>query len=280
MNSEQITSKNNPRVKGIRKLRARGERDRTGTFFVEGIRQVVEAVQSDFEVIELIVASELLRSELALNMLDEQAHQGSAVMDVTGEVFASISDRDHPQGLAAVVRQRQPALSDLEVTDSGIWVALESISDPGNLGTILRTADAVGVSGVVLVGQSTDPYDPTVVRASMGALFTQPVVRTSAVELLDWAQTNQIGIAGTSPAATMDYSETDYPSPLLLLMGSERHGLSQRLLDSCDHLVRLPMVGRVDSLNLAVSTGVMLYEIFHRRRAAKSEQRVPGKPTV
>ena len=267
MASELISGRSNSRIKAIRKLRTRPERDRTGTFLVEGIRQVSEAIQSGAEILELLVAPDLLRSPFAIEQVDGQIARGTPVITMTGDVFATISERDRPHGLAAVVRQRWEPLTEITLTPDSLWVASESIADPGNLGTILRTADAVGASGAILLGQSTDPFDPAVARASMGAIFTQRVVRTSTSDLLKWARQNKVQLVGTSPDATVDYHDVDYPSPLVLLMGSERHGLSQDLLRASDLLVRLPMTGRVDSLNLAVATGVMLYEIFNQRRA-------------
>ncbi len=274
---ELISSRNNTRIKSIRKLRTRPERDRTGTFLVEGIRAVSEAVQTGVDVEELIVAPDLLRSPFALGLLEEQQKRGTAVLLVSGEVFASISERDHPQGFAAIVRQRLESLREIAPGPNDLWVGLESVADPGNLGTILRTCDAVGGTGVILLGQSTDPFDPAAVRASMGAVFSQHIVRATADDLLQWTRRNRLHLAGTSPAATSDYQQVDYPSPLVMLMGSERHGLSEDLQRACNPLVRLPMVGRVDSLNLAVATGVVLYEIFNQRRRLSSTRGHGGR---
>ncbi len=266
MSFELISSKNNSRIKSMRKLRSRQERDRTGTFLVEGIRQVSEAIQSGADLVELVVAPELLRSQFALDLVEQEVGEGTQLLTVSADVFGSFSERDHPHGLAAVVRQRWTNLNDVKVESHALWIALESIADPGNLGTILRTGDAVGASGVILLGQSTDPFDAAVVRASMGAVFTLQIARAAADELVDWARNHRIALAGTSPDATLDYQSVDYPAPLVLLMGSERHGLPENLQRACDPLVRLPMAGRVDSLNLAVATGVVLYEVFNQRR--------------
>jgi TrmH family RNA methyltransferase len=265
---ERIESRSNAKIKAIRKLRNRNERDRAGVFFVEGIRQVSEAARSGGAIADLIVAPDLLRSEFALDLVERQQRSGVPVLQVSADVFASISDRDHPQGLAALARQRWSKLEDVDARPDSLWVALESVADPGNLGTILRTADAVGASGVILLGHSTDPYDPSAVRASMGSVFTQPMLRVKAGDLVSWARRNGVKLAGTSPGAETDYQAADYLRPLVLLMGSERQGLPEELQRACDWLVRLPMAGKVDSLNLAVATGVMLYEIFNQRRHA------------
>ncbi|MGA7672337.1 MAG: RNA methyltransferase substrate-binding domain-containing protein, partial [Nitrolancea sp.] len=152
---ELITSKNNARIKNIRKLRSRQERDRTDTLLVDGIRQVSEAIQSGAEIEELLVAPDLLRSRFALDLVAVEQERGTATRHLAPDVFQSISERDHPQGLAAVVRQRWTTLDAIQVNPSNLWVALESVADPGNLGTILRTSDAVGAAGVILLGQST-----------------------------------------------------------------------------------------------------------------------------
>ncbi len=262
-----ISSKSNSRIKNVRKLRSRSERERTGTLLVEGIRQVSEAIQSGAEIVELLIAPDLLRSRFALDLVSEAQDRGVKSLNVTSDVFQSFSERERPQGLAAEVRQRWTPLESLDVKADRLWVALESVADPGNLGTILRTCDAVGANGAIVLGQSTDPFDPASVRASMGAVFTQQIVRASTAELVAWARTHRIHLAGTSPDAKIDYHATDYPSPLVLLMGSERHGLTDELMGACNPLVKLPMAGRVDSLNLAVATGVVLYEIFNQRRS-------------
>ena len=142
----------------------------------------------------------------------------------------------------------------------------DSIQDPGNLGTILRTLDAVGGSGLILLDHSTDPYDATALRASMGAVFSQQLVRASFSDFARWKQAGNFQLVGTSGSAREDYHEFSYPDPMVLLMGSERLGLQEEHLKLCDGLVAIPMVGRSDSLNLSVATGVVLYEIFNQRR--------------
>lgn len=282
-----ISSLSNPQVKQLRALRQRKERAATGLFFVEGIRLVAEAVQLGAPIEALVVAPELLKSEFGQELVARRRASGLAVLEVTPDVFASLSGKEGPQGLGAVVRQRwerlwdddrEPLRSDVPLAGGGqpsssadrpppvLWVALDSVADPGNLGTILRTCDAVGATGVILLGEATDPHDPAAVRASMGAIFAQRLVRADAAELGPWAHRRGLRIVGTSDAAATDYQAVDYRVPLALLMGSERQGLSGELLALCDAVVRIPMAGRSDSLNLAVATGVMLYEIFNQRR--------------
>ncbi len=262
-----ISSRSNARVKAIRGLRRRQERDAAGRFFIEGIRLVGEALQLGAPVETLVVAPGLLaRHPFGQELVAE--HQGAdvAVLEVSDDVFASLSTKDGPQGLGAVVRQRWHRLNDIEPAGDLAWVALEGVQDPGNLGTILRTSDAVGAGGVILLGQATDPHDPTALRASMGAIFAQRLVRTDPAELGTWAMRHHVAIVGTSDAATSDYTSIRYQRPTLLLMGSEREGISPASQTLAGTMVRIPMVGRGDSLNLAVATAVMLYELFNQNR--------------
>ena len=261
-----IASPRNPRIMQVRKLATRKERSRSGLFFVEGIRLVAEAIRSGSEIASLIVAPELLTSDFAHDLLARQAGRDVPRLEVTAAVMQSLSARQHPQGLAAVVRQRWHPLATVRPGDELCWVALDAPQDPGNVGTILRTLDAVGGAGLILLGDATDPHHPAAVRASMGAICTQRLVRTTFAELCAWKQAHGYRLAGTAVNATRDYDAVSYDAPLVLLMGSEREGLSAGQAAACDDLLCLPMVGRVDSLNLAVATGVVLYEIFRQRQ--------------
>jgi len=264
-----ISSANNPRIKFVRNLRRRAIREESGQFFVEGIRAVAEAVQLCAEVETLIVASSLLTSALAHEVIQKAPR--SARLEVTADVFRSLSAQENPQGIGAVVRQDWTELDAVQADLGLCWVALESVQYPGNLGTVLRTSEAVGGAGVILLGHATDPYDPLCVRASMGAVFSQRLVRTDLDGFLAWTRRSGAVTVGTSPSAATDYHGVSYPSPLVLLMGSEQHGLSAHLIAACDHLVCIPMVGRCDSLNLAVSAGTVLYEVFNQRRAVRDQ---------
>jgi TrmH family RNA methyltransferase len=170
--------------------------------------------------------------------------------------------------LGAVLKQRWERLADVRVGDELCWVALESIADPGNLGTILRTCDAVGAGGVILLGASTDPYDGAALRGSMGAIYNQRLVRASWDEFVRWKQQHGYTVVGTSDKAATDYQSMRYKAPLVLLMGSERQGLSAEQQAACDAMVSIPMTGRSDSLNLAVATAIVLYELFNQKRHA------------
>jgi TrmH family RNA methyltransferase len=151
-------------------------------------------------------------------------------------------------------------------------VALSGVGNPGNIGAVMRTCDAVGCAGLILLGDTADPYHPDAVRASRGTAFALCLVRASLPELVAWKRTHRVNVLGTSPTAATDYRGVRYPRPLLLLMGSERGGLSPAARALCDQLVRVPMVGRADSLNLAVATGVVLYELFYQHRAGAARE--------
>lgn len=261
-----ISSKANSTVKQIRALRHRGDRDREGVFFAEGIRIVGEAVALEAPIRQCIVAPDLLESDFARDLVVDMQRRGVPCFEVTGAVFRSISVKENPQGIGAVVGQRWERLEDMRPGGELCWIVLDGVQDPGNLGTILRTADAVGAAGLILVGATTDPHDPAAVRASMGAIFSQRLVRADVRQLADWKQAGCWRVVGTSDSADRDYRSAVYDRPLLLFMGSERQGLTEDERAICDEVVRIPMIGRSDSLNLAVATGVVLYEVFNRRQ--------------
>jgi TrmH family RNA methyltransferase len=266
MNSDLITSTANPRIKAIRKLRERKERQQTGLYYVEGLRIVAEALQLNADIETLVVSPALLESSFASDLVKDWQNKRLPILDVSPEVFTSFSLKEGPQGIGAVIRQRWLSLNQITLAPGSLWIALDAVADPGNLGAILRTGDAVGAAGVILLDHSTDPYDPTAVRASMGALFSQQIVKVSLMEFVLWKKECGCQVVGTSGAAPIDYHHLDYPDPCVLLMGSERQGLQPHLLEYCDWLVSIPMIGRSDSLNLAVATAVVLYEIFNQRR--------------
>lgn len=260
----RITSLSNPKIKWIRKLKDRRHRDEAGLYWIEGLRIVAEAVQLDAGLETLVVAPELLASSFGRELIDKMTARGVPLIEVSSDVFKSFSVKEGPQGIAALVRQHVEALEGLRVDRD--WVALDSIADPGNLGTILRTNDAVGGEGLILLDNSTDPFDPICVRASMGALFSQRLVRASFAQFSEWKRANQVHLVGTSGGAARDYTDVEYPQSLVLLMGSERQGLSDEAIRLCDQMVSIPMRGRSDSLNLAIATGIILYQIFNQRR--------------
>lgn len=261
-----ITSTSNQTIKSIRKLTDRKERRQTGLFFVEGLRNVGEAVQKGWNLDTLIVSPELLVSLFGKQLIDQAAAAGCTITEVSEGVFRHLSSKEGPQGIAAVGRQQWTELDRIQLLPGDTWIALDSVQDPGNLGTILRTSDAAGCKGVILLDQSTDPYDPGAIRASMGAIFSQPVVKTNYTDFTRWKRYLQVPVIGTSDKASQDFHRFEYPPAVVVLMGSEKMGLQDHHVAICDALVSIPMQGSSDSLNLAVATALVVYEIFNQRR--------------
>lgn len=269
--TEMITSRSNPRIKQVRALRQRKHRKAGASFLVEGIHHVGEAVEADMAsvgrvIIEAIYYSpELLRSAFANNLIREQTARGVSCFATSAQVFESLAGKENPQGILAEVRKSEPPLEELNAANFSWGVALAGPQDPGNVGGILRSIDAAGASGLILLDNSVDPYHPTCVRASMGALFWHPVASASFVEFVGWARRHEFRLYGTSARAGDDYlSLPSSGEATILLMGSEQAGLSPEQSAACDQLVRIPMYGRVTSLNLAVATGILLYAMKWR----------------
>ncbi|HEY7123266.1 MAG TPA: RNA methyltransferase [Ktedonobacterales bacterium] len=261
-----ITQPAHPAISSIHRLRTRQVRDQTHLLYVEGIRAVVQAIKHRVPVEALVVCPKLLTHATAQKVVRQQRRISTPILEVTPEVMRLLDQIADSQGIGAVVHQQWEPLAGVRPKDELCWIALETVHSPGNLGTILRTSDAVGGAGLLLLGENVDPYEPSCVRATMGSLFAQRFVRTSVAEFVRWKQRYRVQLVGTSPAGVAEYRAVRYRAPLVLLMGDERKGLPPDLQALCDHLVRIPMVGSPDSLNVAVATGVMLYEIFHQRR--------------
>jgi TrmH family RNA methyltransferase len=256
-----ITSSANPVVKRMRLLAERKHRRREGAFVVQGIQPVWQAVEAGAAIETLIVAPGLLGSSPAGPMIAGQEARGVRVIRVSDELFGRLSGREGPSGLAAIVHGRLAVLGGLRAGPGSVFVALHEIGNPGNLGTIIRTANAAGASGVVLLGRSTDPFDPAAVKASMGALFSTPVSQAEPDEFFAWAARRQIAVVTTSAKARQSFWGASYPRPLALLLGAEGAGLPGPVLARGDLQVSIPMTGTAESLNLAVAAGLLLYEV-------------------
>ena len=254
------------RLQSVRALGKRSERDRTQTFFAEGLRFVGQAVAQNAQIEAVLVVPKTLEHPFGLRLRRQLERKGVPIWEVTPELFLRLSRAEEPQWIGAIVRQRWDTPACAAASTGLCWVALDEVHSPGNLGTILRTGDAVGASGLILIGDAVDPYDPACVRATMGAIFAQRLVRVAPQEFAAWKRREGLHLVGTSPHAALDYQAAAYPARTVLLMGGERKGLSEDRQRLCDDLVRLPMVGQSDSLNLAVATGILLYEVFNQRR--------------
>jgi RNA methyltransferase, TrmH family len=264
---KQITSLANPIVKDIRGLALGKNRKASGLFVAEGLKLVADAVEAGWTIRTLIYSGSVGEQPLVRRLAATAHARGGGVIAVSEAVLGKISRRDNPQTVLGVFEQRLMPAKDIRPQRDDVWVALEGIRDPGNLGTIVRTADAVGAAGVILVGETVDPFSPEAVRATMGSIFAVPLARTSKAEFALLANNWRGTIVGTHLAATADYRTCKYRSPVLLLMGGEQAGLTEEAARLCTDLVKIPMAGKADSLNLAVATAVMLFEI---RRGALS----------
>lgn len=268
--TDQISSRRNPKVKRLRSLRQRKYREQEGRFLVEGIRAVEEALDCGAPLDTLVYAPELLVSERAQALLERVGPDRRLAL--SGDAFRSLSDRDEPQGLAAVVRIEDRPLAAIPLTPDLLVVVAWQLSDPGNLGAIIRTADAAGASGVIVVEPSVDLYDPQTVRATMGSLFALPVVRVADEAALPhwYARVRAAGlpllVVASSAHGRQVHFDLDYRRPVVLLIGNERHGLPPAVREGADAVVRLPMAGRATSLNASAAAAALIYEIVRQRR--------------
>lgn len=255
---ELITSSANPQIKQARALRQKKARDESGLFLVEGILHVGEAAEAGWEFESLLYCPERLKSEFGIQLVEKLTHGGVRCQPVSESAFESFAEKENPQGIAALVRQKHRGLNDIAFFK--LAVAIVSPQDPGNVGTILRTLDAVGADGLILLDGGADPYHSSAVRASMGTLFWKPFFSTTFPEFADWVKKGGFHLIGTSAHATVDYRQLRLDTrPTVLLLGSEQKGLLPEQLAACDDLISLPMHGRATSLNLAVAAGVFLY---------------------
>jgi len=267
---KEVTSLSNPLVKDIKALALKKFRDQNNAFMAEGLKLVIDALDLGWEIRTLIFAKAGRGNAAVEKVAARTVAAGGDVLEVSEKVLSSITRRDNPQMVVGVFTQRLVPLKDIRPASGDVWVALDRVRDPGNLGTVIRTVDAVGAKGVILVGDTTDPFSLETVRATMGSIFAVPVARASVEAFLAWRKGFPGLVAGTHLKGAVDYRSVDFSGkPVLLLMGNEQQGLPDDLAASCDRLLRIPQAGRADSLNLAVATGVMLFEI--RRDALRLE---------
>jgi len=266
---EKITSLQNPRVKQLVKLRDRRPRDEAGVFLVEGYRQIRRALEKNITLTELYISPEWYLGENEPALVAQAQAAGAQVFELTKDAFAKVAYRERPDGLLAVAPQWRRSLADI-VTPPGkapFLLVVEAIEKPGNLGTILRSADAAGVDALIVCDPVTDLFNPNVVRASTGVLFSVPVVIASSTEVREWLRENRIRSVATTPSATDFYTDTDLRGPLAIVMGSEQYGLSDYWLKEADARVVIPMAGQADSLNVAMATIITLFEAVRQRGA-------------
>ena len=258
----EITAVSNPRIKSIKALAQKKNRDQDGTFLVEGMKLVRDAFENGWEIETLIYAATTNDNVQVTELAAKLRVAGADILEVNEKVLSSITRRDNPQMVVGVMRQNWKRAPKNPKDKSSVWIALDRVRDPGNLGTIIRTADSAGVEGIILVGETTDPFSLEATRASMGSIFNVPLVRMGVDEFLKWRISWEGMIVGTHLEGATDFRTIDYQSqPVLLLMGNEQQGLPDDLAATCDKLALIPMHGAADSLNLAIATGVMLFHM-------------------
>ena len=262
---DPITSAANAEVKSLRALHERKYRKKSGWFLAEGARICREAVALGWDMHRLAFLAGRENDAVMRPLLGGLAASGGRALPMTETLMQRISRKDNPQILIGAFGQRWHDLQAVSSTSDRIWVALDRVRDPGNLGTVMRTADAVGAAGIILIGDCTDPYSVEAVRASMGAVFNVEIIACSEAEFIAFGTAWPGRVIGTALLAAVDYRVADYGGPLIMLMGNEQAGLTAPLMDMCDQLIKMPMQGRSDSLNLAVATGVALYTALDRR---------------
>lgn len=263
-----ITSAANPRIKAMRKLYTKKYRNAEQAFLVEGVRAIADGCRGGHQLKALAFDADARASDDALNQLliDATALDHVELIPTTGHVLGQVSGRDNPHHAIAVFHQQWQVLEGIKPDAADVWIVLDSPRDPGNLGTIIRTCDAAGARGVILLNESCDPFSPEALRATTGALFDVVLVKSTTAPFVEWAHQHAISMIGTTLEHARDYRDVDYEtSACALLMGTEQSGLSAELLKACDQRVKIPMRGGTDSLNLAVASGLMLYEATNRK---------------
>lgn len=258
---KEVTSLANPIIKDIKALTNKKERDETRSFIAEGLKLVIDALDLGWTIKTLVYAKAAKGKTQVEQVALKTVATGGLVLEVSEKVLSAITRRDNPQMVVGVFEQRYANLRDVKPALGETYVALDRVRDPGNLGTIIRTADAAGASGVILVGETTDPFSLETVRATMGSVFAMPLMRATVAEFVKWQKAAGVQLAATHLAGAVDYRTIDYrKKPVVLLMGNEQAGLPEELAREATALARIPQQGRADSLNLAIATGIMLFE--------------------
>ena len=263
----RIESLSNPLVKRMRLLREKRHRRAEGLFLAEGLRIATEAREAGVLPQWLFLANGGAGHPLAQTLVEATLAAGGEVIDTTPAILSKLSGKDNPQTVVGIYAEPKTALADLDRAAAPIWLVAERLRDPGNLGTMLRTGDAVGAGGLILLDESTDPYAVEAVRASMGAIFTQSLVQARWDEFLPWLRSGPGQLVATWLGDdTQDYQAVRYAAPTFVLVGNESQGLPAAYAAAADVRVKMPMLGKADSLNAAVATAVMAYEVLNQRR--------------
>ena len=271
--AQKITSLQNPGVKEVVKLSKRSARDEAGLLLVEGYRELKRALENGWKPVSVYFCPELYLGKNEPALIQRAADAGAQLFECTPSVFEKMAYRDRPEGLLGVGPQVKGSLEHLELTSrQPLLIVAEAIEKPGNLGTILRSADAAGVDAVIVCDQCTDINNPNVVRASTGTLFAVPVVEASSADALTWLRRRGVKILAATPHAEADYTDVDLAGPVAIVVGAEQYGLSETWMKEADLKVRIPMRGQADSLNVSAATTILLFEAVRQRKG-------PGAPS-
>lgn len=254
---KQITSTANARIKDIIKLHNSRDRKKTGQIIIEGSREIELALKKDFEILELYYCPEIYTGVLPKITTE--------IIEVTKPVFERLAYKENPEGLLAVAKSKYLSLADLKLSKQPLVIILEDIEKPGNLGAILRTAYAVKADAIIINSNHIDIYNPNVIRASMGHIFTVPTVIATIDQTVSWLKASHVTSYATAITATKNYTKADYKNGTAIVLGTENSGLSQKWLDSADEQIIIPMQAGMDSLNVSVSTAIIAYEISRQR---------------
>ena len=257
----EITSYSNETVKRLRALRDKKARRAEGLFLAEGLRILAEARDSG-SLPEIIAYSPKGGIHpLAAEIIAAAEAKGADIIETTPDILSKMSGKDNPQAILGAYRQPDTSLASIDRTASPLWIVAQALRDPGNIGTILRTGDATAAGGLILIDDSADAFSVEAVRASMGAIFTQAVATAPWEEFLPWLRSGPGQLVGTSLNTGNDYLDATYQQPCFLLIGNESQGLPASYEAECDLLVKMPMLGRADSLNAAVAAAVMAFQL-------------------
>lgn len=260
-----IISLQNPRIKNVVKLRRRADRDEQRILIVEGYRELKRALENNRRPVSLFYCQDFFLGNNEPALISQCRNAGTEILSCSRVVFAKIAYRERPEGLLALVPQVKCDLAGLKLPAAPLLVVAEAIEKPGNLGTILRSADAAGADAVIVCDRCTDINNPNVVRASIGAIFTVPVVETSSAEAIKWFREKKIQILAASPHAKLAYTQADLRRGTAIVVGTEQYGLSEQWMKTADIQARIPMRGQIDSLNVAAATTILLFEAARQR---------------
>ena len=266
----KITSSDNPRIKEVVRLKERRARNASGLTIIDGVREVSRALDVGVEFKEVYLCPEFFASRGNTELIDRLEGKKINVVEVSKEIFSKIAFGDRREGVVAVCQPKYVHLSQLKPSAKPFYVILDSVEKPGNLGAILRTCDGAGVDALLLSELKTDIFNPNVIRASMGAVFSVPVVQAMREQILQFLRENKIKIMATSPAGQKIYANANLREPLAIVMGSEQQGLDDFWMKNADVLLRVPMHGRADSLNVSITTAIIVYEALRQRGETKT----------